>query len=223
MSTLQRSSEAPLADDDTLFSTGLLDEPTSASSASDIAAIAYSLDADIERFISEVTIAETSTELSAAGSLEDVLEERRLREERRERIAARADEMLCETLAAEAHQADVRQLSAAVEALGLEKGAPTVEPAADDAGGGGAFGDEGAELDLDVSYPAFGAPDHGVLAGRPDAGAKASELKRESDLLRGFLRHGAYETDYKSHVERLRAELPAALSAESAVAAALLA
>jgi hypothetical protein len=146
-----------------------------------------------------------------------VLEERRQRDERRLRIEQRAEEMLRDALANEAHASDVRQLSAAVDSLGEDASTRPLTDAAGGAPRGGAtdelsiqkmLGAIQSELELDVSYPAFGSadPSHVANAGREEDMSKAAELKREAELLRAYLRYGAHAGAYKSHVERLRVE-----------------
>lgn len=141
-----------------------------------------------------------------------MLEERRERAERRERIRQRTDELLQAALANEHHASDVRLLSEAVHSLGDKQPPPQPAHTPAHAADGGQRGAEGAcasagaethELQLDVTYPAFGSVDGSRLGG---ADGKAAELKREADLLRAYLQHGAYADAYKAFIDKAKAD-----------------
>lgn len=105
----------------------------------------------------------------------------------------------------EEHASDVRQLSEAVDSLGSERPAEeAARPGVDAAARGADALGEAAELQLDVSYPAFGASEGAQPAG---AHGKAAELRREAEVLRAYFRHGAHAADYAALIERARAEL----------------
>jgi len=103
--------------------------------------------------------------------------------------------MMQEALKNEEHALDVRQLSAAVDALGEKagkRGAPVQAI-------------ETPELDLETSYPAFGAAEPAHNAAWP-TNANAEALKHESELLRGYLTAGAHQQAYKSYIEKAQSE-----------------
>lgn len=130
-----------------------------------------------------------------------VLEERRQRDERRERIKQRADEMLQDALKNEEHVSDVRLLSEAVDFLGAERpAADGTQVGTDEAARGRS---DAKELELDVSYPTFGAAEGAQPA---SADSKAAELRREAEVLRAYLKHGAHSDAYKRFIEKARTE-----------------
>jgi len=176
------------------------------------------------RFLSEATIAETTVNEESV-SLEEVIELRRLREEQRERVRQRAEELFNEALSNEQHASDVRELTEVIGKLGTP---------ADSSGesGAGARGD-GKENALGVvdgavvasmaavaskldaiafsakSYPSFGAPTDEVLAaaldegasGMPSEEAAVRALREETHRLRMCLARGKHSDAFRGYVE----------------------
>jgi len=142
------------------------------------------------------------SDYSAPPPLEDIIEERRLREERKARVLQRTVEMLEESLKNEEHTSHVKELSDVVGALEAPRG-----NVADKFNNGKSTDVElpaSAALtslisDNDLyakSYPVFGTD------GRQKVGLvdSAATLRRESELLRKALGDGGTVDSFRSYM-----------------------
>ena len=86
-----------------------------------IASEAATIEANVEKFLDEALI--TSFQSTPLHTIEDVLEERRERSERQERLKNRAKELLQEELETQRHTQELRELEQAIDASKQTDGA----------------------------------------------------------------------------------------------------
>jgi hypothetical protein len=192
-----------------------LSAPALRACASDIASEAAVIEADIEKFLDEALI--TAFRETPLHTMENVLEERRWRSEREERVSSRAKEFLAEEVAKERHARELRELEEAItttkeplEASGKEggKGSKAGAPSAEDASWSAAIASapfklEAAGRSRDMKPYMANLTDF-VTEG--ESSRNIRELQAENELLRKCLGEGGANEPkaFESYLRRAR-------------------
>ena len=173
------------------------------------------IEADIEKFLDEALI--TDFRETPLHTMENVLEERRWRSEREERVSSRAKEFLAEEVAKERHARELRELEEAITT--------TKEPLEASCKEGGKGSKAGAPSAEDASWSAAiaSAPFKLEAAGRSrdmkpymanltdfvtegESSRNIRELQAENELLRKCLGEGGANEPkaFESYLRRAR-------------------
>ena len=182
---------------------------TGANSAYALDAEATDMEAAVERFMDESLLEDFNT--TPLHTMEDVLEERRKLEERRERIRSRSEQLLKEELATRKHEKEVQELQDAIKEREAEdakaaasSGKAKLGGPASRGRGAGAAATAAAEGLKDGTPAPTGAVtkltaagcsknlkpyvyDHTDFVAQGDANRNSSKLKNENEMLRKCL------------------------------------